>query len=151
MEVSGRTIEKKKTPSVVNQRESELQRILKNDKQLGEDTTRLQLFLTLANFFDSDLRNNLTKTSFDLDDAYNTYNVNAWVDFKQYPPVRNYITKFLDEQQYSQALQTITRDGLTRTKDALDVQAIIEGKRKVDQNTNIIVFLMPQKAYTKVD
>ena len=77
--------------------------------------------------------------------------VNGWVEFKQYPPVRKYITKFLDEQQYSQALKTITQSGLTRTKDALDVQSIIDGKRKTDQNTNVIVVLMPQKNYTKVD
>lgn len=140
-----------KTPSKLIKRESELHKILKSDKQLAEDPTRLQLFLTLANFYDDDLRNNLVKTSFDLDDKYSTYDVNSWIDFKQYPPVRNYITKFLDEAQYSQALRTITGDGLTRTKDALDVQAIIEGKRKVDQNTNVIVVLMPQKAYTKVE
>lgn len=150
MVVSGQ-IERKKTQSKVNQKESELQRILKNDKQLGEDKTRLQLFLTLANFFDSNLKENLVKNSFELDDDYKTYNAHAWVEFKQYPPVRNYITKFLDEKQYSEALKTITRDGLSRTKDALDVQAIIDGKRKTDQNTNVIVMLMPQKNYTKVD
>lgn len=146
-----KTIQRKKKPSEVKVKESELAKILAKDKQLGEDKPRLQLFLTLANFFDMNLKDNLTLNSFELDDKYFTSNVNAWAEFKQYPPVRKYITKFLEEQQYSEAMKTIITEGIAKTKDALNVQSIIEGKQKADENMNIIVFLMPQKNYTKVE
>jgi hypothetical protein len=129
---------------------SKLVEILSKDKQLTEDKARMQLFLALARLFDSDLKRNLNRTSFELDDAYDTHNPHAWLEFKQYSPVRKYITEYLDEEQLMQARKSITQDGISKTKDAMDLQAIVEGKQKADQNTNIIVFYMPQKDYTKV-
>jgi hypothetical protein len=130
---------------------SKLTEILTKDKQLSEDKPRLQLFLAFAQLFDSELQRNLNRTSFELDDAYNTHNPHAWLEFKQYPPVRRYVTDYLDEEQLMQARKAISQDGsITKTKDAIDLQSIVEGKQKADQNTNIIVFYMPQKDYTKV-
>lgn len=133
------------------EQQSELVRILAADKQLNDDLPRLQLFLTLARLFDEDLKINLKRNSFELDEAYFTQDPHAWLEFKQYPPVRNYIQKFLDEEQLSMARKTISDSGLTRTKDAIDIQAIVENKQRADQNTHIIVFLMPQTEYTKVE
>lgn len=130
---------------------SELVRILSNDKQLNEDKPRLQLFLSLAALFDNDLKNNLKRTSFELDDKYSTMDAHSWLEFKNYPSVRTYIQKYLDEEQLSMARKTISESGINRVKDAIDVQAIVEGKQKADQNTNIIVFLMPQVNYTSTE
>lgn len=144
-------IKRKTTASKVTNKETPLMKILLSDKQLTADKSRLQLFLTLANFFEEDLRNNLMSTSFELDDKYRTYNVSAWVDFKDFPPVRNYVEKFIREMQYSEAVKTTVRDGMSRTKDAMDMQKNIEAARDSENNQNIIVFLLPQKNYTKVD
>lgn len=144
------SIKRVATPSVVKPQLSRLGKILSEDKQLGEDASRLQLFLSLASFFDSDLKNNLKKTSFELDDKYMTYDTHSWLEFKNYPSVRKYITSYLDEEQLAQARKTLSDEGLSKAKDAIDMQAIIEGKQKSDVNTNIIVFFMPQKEYNKV-
>lgn len=128
--------------------QSELVRLLTNDKQLNEDKALLKLFLTLAGFFDSDLQLNLNRTSFELDDAYHTRNPHDWLKFKQYPTVRNYIQKYLDEEQLAAARRAISNGGIDKTKDAISLQSIVEGKQKADQNTHIIVFLMPQVNYT---
>ena len=141
-------INRKKTPTQVKPAESALSEILKKDKQLSEDKPRLQLFLSLAQAYDEDLKDNLKLSAFQLDDKYHTYNPHGWLEFKQYPPVRKYITQFLDEQQLAQARQAVS-EGFSKTKEAIDLQSIIEGKQKSDQNTNVIVFFMPQKNYFK--
>lgn len=141
-------ITRKTTPTQVKPAESAIGEILKKDKQLSEDKPRLQLFLSLAQAFDEDLQKNLKLSAFELDDKYFTHDPHAWLEFKQYPPVRKYITAFLDEQQLSQARQAVS-EGFSKTKEAIDLQSIIEGKQQVDQNTNIIVFFMPQKNYIK--
>lgn len=129
---------------------SQLVKILSEDKQLGEDKTRLQLFLSLAKLFDSELKINLTLTSFELDDKYQTHDPHTWLEFKNYIPVRKYISAYLDEDQLTQARKMLAQEGITRTKDAMDVQALMESKNKQDQNTNIIIMFMPQKEYNKI-
>lgn len=107
--------------------------------------------MTLANFYEEDLKNNLFLTSFELDDKYATYNYYAWSEFKQYPLVRNYTENFLHEMNLAEAQKTINFGGVTRTSDAMALQEMVEGKRMADKNTNVIVFLMPQRNYKKVD
>lgn len=143
-------IKRKVTPSKATPRESQLVILLSNDKQLGEDKTRLQLFLTLARMYDEDLKNNIFASSFELDDKYSTFNVNAWVEFKRYQIVETYTRKFIDEFQKTEALKTMKREGITKISDAINVQEIIEGKQKANKDTQILVFLLPQKPYTKV-
>lgn len=128
---------------------SDLGRILYKDKQLNEDKPRLQLFLSLAKMFDSDLKNNLKRTSFDLDEIYATSNHRSWLEFKNYPPVHKYIAQYLDEEQLSLARNALDKSSITKVKDAVDIQNQIEGKQAKEQNTNVIVFFMPQKEYVK--
>lgn len=138
-----KTIASKKTSELVNQ--------LTNDKKLSEDKAKLQLYLTLANFYEEDLKENIYKTSFELDDKYNTFNYYAWSEFKQYPLVRNYTDNFIQEAHLAEANKTIKNGGINKTAEALAVQEIVEGKRLADKNTNVIVFLMPQRNYKKVE
>lgn len=149
--MSEKKITRTKTPSIKTTKETPLSKILTSDKQLSGDKSRLQLFLTLANFFEEDLENNILASSFELDSKYRTYNVSAWVDFKDFVPVRNYIEKFIREMQYSEAIKTTVREGMSRTKDAMDMQREINAARESENNQNILVFLIPQKNYTKVD
>lgn len=145
------TIKNKATPSKVKTRVSELAKRLETDKQLNEDRSRLQLFLSLANNFDDDLQVNLKLTSFELDDKYATGNPKDWLEFKKYPPVNKYISEYIDEEQLMLAKKSISESALSNTKDAIGVQAMVESKQKTEQNTNVIVFLMPQVNYTKYE
>lgn len=128
---------------------TDLGRILYHDKQLNEDKPRLQLFLSLAKMFDEDLRGNLKMTSFELDSKYSTGNHRSWLEFKQYAPVHKYIAQYLDEEQLSMARRAIDDSVITKVRDAVNIQNQIEDKQVKEQNTNIIVFFMPQKEYVK--
>jgi hypothetical protein len=53
------------------------------------------------------------------------------------------------DMQAIEAQKKITSDGIRNTRDAITLQDSVEEKRKKDQNTNVIIFFMPQKDYTK--
>lgn len=142
-------IERKKSPSTAQVKLSALGKILAGDKQLAEDKQRLTLFLSLAKMYDEDLKNNLYKTSFDLDDTYHTADPQSWLNFLNYPPVRRYIEQYIEDKQMAEAKRAIS-EGFVKTTDAINVQKTIEDKRKIANNNNIVVFLMPQKKYRSV-
>lgn len=149
--MSERKIQRTVNKSVKAEKESELLRQLSNDKKLQEDPAKLQLYITLANYYEEDLKDNIFKTSFELDDKYMTFNYFGWSEFKEYPLVRNYTERFIREIHYSEAQRALNQGGIARTSDALAVQENIEGKREANKNTNVIVFLMPQRNYKKVE
>ena len=149
-DVSQKTITRKTTPSKKTDRLTALQELVTSDKQLQLDEKKFQLFLTLAKLFEEDLEENLTLTSFELDDKYSTYEPMSWVDFKSFEPVRKYIAKFIEEKQYTEAVRTTTASGGQKTSDAIKIQNTIDDARQGEKNQNIIVFLIPQRNYTKV-
>lgn len=138
-----RTVKK----TVTNPRETELTRLLTGDNKLSENPVMLQLYLSLATHYESDLQENIFLTSFELDSKYNTMDVNLWNEFKTYPSVRNYSEKFIQEIQMAEAQKHVARSGVSKVTDAIKVQEIIEGKREADKNTDVIVFLIPQRSY----
>lgn len=147
--MSGKSVTRKKTPSKVEEKLTSLGKILTGDKQLAEDRQRLTLFLSLAKLFDEDLKNNLYRTSFELDELYNTADSQAWLSFLNYPPVRRYVESYIEDKQLAEAKRAIA-EGFVKTTDAINVQKNIEEKRKIANNNNIVVFLMPQKKYRSV-
>jgi hypothetical protein len=142
-------VEMSKKDKLIYDSLSDLGRILYNDKQLNEDTPRLQLFLSLAKMFDSELRTNLKRTSFELDDAYATGNHLAWLEFKKYPHVHKYISQYLEEEQLSLAQKAIDEKAMSKASVAVGLQNQIQDRQAKEQNTNVIVFFMPQKEYVK--
>lgn len=148
--INDKSIQRSKKPTVVKEQLSSLGKILEKDKQLSEDKQRLTLFLSLAKLYDDDLKNNLYRTSFELDDLYSTADPQAWLSFLKYPPVRRYIEEYIEDKQLAEAKRALS-DGFAKTTDAINVQRNIEDKRKLNSNNNIIVFLMPQKKYRGVD
>lgn len=128
---------------------SPLGQILSEDRQLKEDPPKLRSMLALARMFDSDLRENLNLHAFDLDDKYETLSPQEWLAFKNYPAVVRYITDYITDMQGAEAQRRISEGGLNTTKDALALQEMVEDRRKRDQNTNVIIFLMPQRNFEK--
>ena len=129
---------------------NKLQQILSEDKQLTVDAERFQHFLSLAKFFEEDLAGNIMLSSFELDAKYSTYDPNGWVEFKAYAPVRAYIAKFVDEIQYTEANKILSQTG-NKATDAIKVSERIEAARDSDKNTDIIVFLIPQRNYNVIE
>lgn len=128
---------------------SPLGQILSEDRQLKEDPPKLRSMLAFARMFDSDLKENLNLHAFDLDDKYETLSPQEWLAFKNYPAVVRYITDYITDMQGAEAQRRISEGGLNTTKDALALQEMVEDRRKRDQNTNVIIFLMPQRNFEK--
>lgn len=128
---------------------SPLERILSEDRNLKDDPSKLRTMLALARLFDSDLKANLNLHAFDLDDKYDTFSPQDWLEFKNYGAVVRYINNYIMDMQAIEAQKKITSDGIRNTRDAITLQDSVEEKRKKDQNTNVIIFFMPQKDYTK--
>ncbi len=132
-------------------RETELVRIITSDKALAEDQTKLHKFLSLATYYEEDLQDNIFLTSFDLDKKYNTMDINLWNEFKSHTPIRRYTERFIQELQMVEAQKHVVRSGISRATDAIKVQEVIEGKREADKNTDVLVFLIPQRNYRMND
>lgn len=128
---------------------SPLGQVLSEDRQLKEDPPKLRTMLAFARMFDSDLRENLNLHAFDLDDKYETLSPQEWLSFKNYPAVVRYIADYITDMQGAEAQRRISEGGLNTTKDALALQEMVEDKRRRDQNTNVIIFLMPQRNFDK--
>lgn len=128
---------------------SPLGNILSEDRQLLEDREKLQVMLALARLFDSDLKENLNMSAFELDEKYETHSPQEWLQFKNYPAVARYINDYITDIHGAEAQKRLAEGGLSTAKDALALQEIVDDKRKRDQNTNVIIFLMPQKNYEK--
>lgn len=134
----------------VSDKLNKLQQILSEDKQLIAEPKRFQTYLVLAKAFESDLAANIMLTSFELDDKYSTFDPHTWTEFKSFEPVRRYIKAFTDELQYTEATRTIAQSG-NRAADALKVASKIDESRDSDKNTDIIVFLIPQRKYKSME
>lgn len=145
-----KAIVRKATPSKTTERLNKLQQILSSDKQLTADNHKFQLYLTLAKMYEGDLANNIMLSSFDLDKKYSTHDPHTWTEFKEFTPVRNYIRSFTDEMHYTEAVRTINQQG-NRTADALKIAEKIEASRESEKNTDVIVFLIPQRNYQKTE
>lgn len=128
---------------------SALTKTLQADKGLQEDTVRMRTMITLSNMFDRDLKANLSLNAFELDEKYDTYSPHDWLEFKNLPAVRRYIEQYLTDMQAVKANEKLATSEIGTTRDALSLQATIDEKKKADQNTNVIIFLMPQKEYKR--
>lgn len=123
---------------------SDLEIRLSQDKELAKDKELQALFLSYAVLYDSDLLENLQRTSFELDEKYVTLSPQTWFKFLKYPIVKKYIDGFLEESAEKMAQLTLAERG-GNTKDALTVQKQIEEKRKANDNASYIVMFMPQR------
>lgn len=121
-----------------------LKEIIANDKSLSYDDKKL--YVDYATAFDKDLDVNLELTSIELNEKYGSDDIVNWRKFLKLPGVRNYINDFLDEIAEKQARKTLKND-LEHTRDALKVKESIEASYKGVDNSNIVVWFMPQKDY----
>ncbi len=120
-----------------------LAEILRNDNTLDDD--RKAEFLSFAGFFDSDLLENLYKTSIDLNVKYKTDSPSSWMRFLKHPSVKKYIEGFRLEQQQSTAGGVLAM--IEKPTDAIRMQKALNDMVEEEDNHNYVVFFMPQKDY----
>ncbi|NCC68206.1 MAG: hypothetical protein EOM14_08450 [Clostridia bacterium] len=123
-------------------------RRLQDDRDLAADDERKAQFLSYATLYDTDLMANLRLTSVELDNKYVTGDPASWLEFLRHPIVKRYVDSYLEETAEKKAALVLSEDA-GKPRDALSIQKSIQDKRKGDDNSNIVVFFMPQKKYRK--
>lgn len=124
-----------------------LEEIVEGDGSLKKVPKKQALYKSYANLYSQDLIDNLELTSIELDEKYATNNPVSWRKFLNHTSVRNFIDSFLLEKAEKKSMQTISA-GSDKASEALKIKEMTDKKRKGEDNSNIVVFFMPQKDYT---
>ena len=120
--------------------------VIDDDEDLKENQEKYLLFMSYANLFeDETFQENLYLTSIELNNKYMTVNPNSWRRFLNHNGIRTYIKGFKDELAERRA--DITLKNPTKTREALMVKDKIEESKDVEDNSNWVVFFLPQKTY----
>jgi len=114
--------------------------VIRTDKKLDEET-RME-YLSLAQAFSELFRENIVKTSIELDEMY-PFGMDVWQKFLSYAPVKRYIETFRNEL-ISQSANVAMMTG-TRSKDALAVKKELERENSDNTFENFVVFRLPDK------
>ncbi|MCK9325780.1 MAG: hypothetical protein M0P69_09810 [Bacteroidales bacterium] len=104
--------------------------------------------MSYATLYDGELMENLRLTSVELDNKYMTMDPASWMEFLRHPIVKRYVDAYLEETAEKKAALVLSEDA-GKPRDALSIQKSIQERRKGDDNSNIIVFFMPQKKYKR--
>jgi len=121
--------------------------LVKDDTLKGKEFKVLKLkFLAFATQFDEDLKANLELSSLDLNDKYQTQDHMGWRRFLKQATVSTYRNDFLMEIAENKANSRLGED-IGKTTDALNVKKMVDSKKVKDDNSDIVVWLMPQKNY----
>jgi hypothetical protein len=122
-----------------------LKAIIRDDESLKKDPPKMMYYATLARIYEKDLKVNLELASFDLYEKYPDLvdTPAAWADFLAYQPVKDFITRFVNERAEQVANKQLANEDM-KTSDAIKVKAhVAENTKKLD-NSHIIVMLLPQ-------
>lgn len=128
--------------------EYELPKIIVADKSLKdkEHVEKRALFISLANTFEADFKNNLSLDSLSLSDKYPEVSANEWRKFIQYPPVKRYLDGFLNEIIEKKTMQTLGSSDVG-AREAIRIKEGIDNTKTTEDNGKIILMLLPQKDY----
>ena len=136
-------------PKIIQNVPLQLNSIINTDMELGEkENEQLKMqFLAMANLFERDFLKNISRDSIELSEKYPEIKPQEWLTFLTYPPIKKFIDSFLNEKAEKQALKALG-EGQMKAADALKVKADIDAKKDRVDNSNIVVWFLPQKDYT---
>lgn len=128
---------------MAKRKENVLVKKLKTDPELGKDSERKMLFLSLARTYTDDLEVNLERTSMDLATIYADMGIDydTWREFLFYPLVQTYLEDFRSEKMLSQADAQIMSGN--NPQHALKVKEDIRKRGGEEDRSNFIVFFIP--------
>jgi hypothetical protein len=135
-------------PKIIQSTPIELNSIIANDSELNEkENSQLKMkFLAMATLFESEFLNNIKRDSLELAEKYSDIKPEEWLTFLTYPPIKKFIDGFLNEKAEKQAMKALGESQM-KASDALKVKADIDSKKDKLDNSNIVVFFLPQKQY----
>ena len=139
-------------PKIIQNVPVQLNSIIVNDTELSEkenEQIKMQ-FIAMANLFEQEFLKNISRDSIELSEKYPEIKPEEWLSFLTYPPIKKFIDGFLNEKAEKQALKALG-EGQMKPSDALKIKADIDSKKERVDNSNIVVWFLPQKTYNYGD
>jgi hypothetical protein len=135
-------------PKIIQKTPLQLNSIIANDIELNEkENSELKMkFLAMTTLYEMDFLKNITRDSIELSEKYPEIKPEEWLTFLTYPPIKKFIDGFLNEKAEKQALKALG-EGQMKAGDALKIKADIDSKKERLDNSNIVVWFLPQKNY----
>jgi hypothetical protein len=135
-------------PKVIQNTPLRLHTIINEDSSLGgkENEDIKMKFQAMASFYESDFLKNLSRDSIDLSEKYSDIQPQEWLTFLTHPSIKKFIDGFLNERAEKQAMKALG-EGQMKAGDALKIKADIDSKKDRVDNSNIVVWFLPQKQY----
>lgn len=123
------------------QKENKLITLIKEDEKLKKDREHRMEFISMGEFFLEDFKNNLYKTSIEMNEDFPQNTIDEWKEFLNYPVVRKYIKEFQDEK-----LNSVADQGLSSgDKSAIGIKKAAQDYTGSSNNANIILIRVPEK------
>ena len=135
-------------PKIIQNTPVQLNSIINSDAELGErenQEVKMQ-FLAMANLFEREFLKNITRDRIELSEKHPEIKPEEWLSFLTYPPIKKFIDGFLNEKAEKQAMKALGESQM-KPSDALKVKADIDSRKDRLDNSNIVVFFLPQKQY----
>lgn len=98
-------------------------------------------YASIAEIYLDKLKDNLSKTSIDLNETYPEIGIDKWREFLTVPVIRKYIQGFKDEQIMIRADEGL----MAGDKDAVSVKKVMQNQGPSINNQNIILIRLPEK------
>lgn len=121
--------------------ENELIKSIKNDEKLRKDPDFRMEMISMATMFLENFKDNIYKTSIEMNTDIPFYSIDAWKDFLNYPIVRKYIKSFRDEK-----INMMAEQGLAEgDKGAVSIKKAMQEGGPAINNSNIVLIRLPEK------
>lgn len=121
--------------------ENELIKNLKNDEKLRENPDKRMGMISMATMFLENFKDNIYKTSIEMNADIPFYSIDAWKDFLNYPVVRKYIKSFRDEKINMMADQGLAEGD----RGAVSIKKAMQEGGPAINNSNLILIRLPEK------
>lgn len=121
-------------------KENSLVVVIQNDPQLSRETK--MEYLTMANLFYSNFRENLTKTSIDLQEDYDI-DADLWRKFLALPGIKKIIDSFINEQIKKKTDKALIKGEADAS--SVKVRQIIEEAASGEDNSRFIIIRLPDR------
>lgn len=121
------------------EKEKQLIKLIHEDKKLTPDEK--MMYAAMADLYLTDLKDNLNRTSIELNEKYCDMTIDEWREFLTVPVIRKYIQGFKDEQ-----ISIMADAGLMEgNKDAVNIKKVVAAQGPIINNSNIVLIRLPDK------
>lgn len=120
-------------------KQKQLVKLIHNDTKLTREEK--MEYSAMADIYLENLKDNLNKTSIELNEVHPEIEIDVWREFLTVPVIRKYLQGFKDEQ-----IATKADEGLMKgDKDAVGIKKVMAAQGPVVNNSNIVLIRLPEK------